>query len=181
MTQKNIADALHISDKTVSKWECGLGCPDLSLWPELSEILGVDVQKLLQGELIPNKPDSGNLKRIRFYVCSVCGNILTSTGKASISCCGKKLNVLDAAPSNQDHEIHVDYIDSEFYVSLKHEMTKSHYISFIAYAEGALVLIKRMYPEQDSAVRIPHVSRWGCVYAYCVQHGLFIFKDAKRM
>ncbi|HCR83676.1 MAG TPA: XRE family transcriptional regulator, partial [Lachnospiraceae bacterium] len=36
LTQRNIADALGIQNKTVSKWECGLGCPDLSLWPELS-------------------------------------------------------------------------------------------------------------------------------------------------
>ena len=42
LTQRNIADALGIQNKTVSKWECGLGCPDLSLWPELSTILGVD-------------------------------------------------------------------------------------------------------------------------------------------
>lgn len=38
LTQRNIADALGIQNKTVSKWECGLGCPDLSLWPELSTI-----------------------------------------------------------------------------------------------------------------------------------------------
>lgn len=36
LTQRNIADALGIQNKTVSKWECGLGCPDLSLWPEQS-------------------------------------------------------------------------------------------------------------------------------------------------
>jgi transcriptional regulator with XRE-family HTH domain len=29
LTQKNVADALGVQNKTVSKWECGLGCPDL--------------------------------------------------------------------------------------------------------------------------------------------------------
>ena len=32
MTQKNLADAIGVLNKTVSKWECGLGCPDLSYW-----------------------------------------------------------------------------------------------------------------------------------------------------
>lgn len=35
-TQQNLADALGISNKTVSKWECGLGFPDASLWADLS-------------------------------------------------------------------------------------------------------------------------------------------------
>ena len=51
MTQKNIADALGIQSKTVSKWECGLGCPDSSLWSDLSTILGVDMKQLMEGEI----------------------------------------------------------------------------------------------------------------------------------
>ena len=43
LTQKNVADALGISNKTISKWETGLGCPDLSLWPDLSTILGAEI------------------------------------------------------------------------------------------------------------------------------------------
>ena len=43
LTQQNIAHALNISNKTVSKWECGLGCPDVSLWADLSAILGADM------------------------------------------------------------------------------------------------------------------------------------------
>lgn len=42
-TQQELAAQMHISDKTISKWECGLGCPDLSLLPQLSEILGLDL------------------------------------------------------------------------------------------------------------------------------------------
>ncbi|NBI60286.1 helix-turn-helix domain-containing protein [Lachnospiraceae bacterium] len=42
MTQKNLADAIGVLNKTVSKWECGLGCPDLSYWADLSSILGVE-------------------------------------------------------------------------------------------------------------------------------------------
>ena len=47
MTQKQLAEKMNISDKAVSKWECGNGCPDISLLRELSEILGVCIGKNL--------------------------------------------------------------------------------------------------------------------------------------
>jgi transcriptional regulator with XRE-family HTH domain len=49
MTQKEVADAMKISDKTISKWERGLGCPDVSLLSELSHILGVNIEKIRGG------------------------------------------------------------------------------------------------------------------------------------
>ncbi len=52
MTQKEIADKLNISDKTISKWERGLGCPDISLLIPLSEILEISLYELLGGEKI---------------------------------------------------------------------------------------------------------------------------------
>ena len=47
MTQLQLANQMNISDKAVSKWERGLGCPELSLLPELSKIFNVDLEKLL--------------------------------------------------------------------------------------------------------------------------------------
>ena len=47
MTQKEAALALQISDKTISKWERGLGCPDISMLPSLSALFGVPIEKLL--------------------------------------------------------------------------------------------------------------------------------------
>ena len=70
LTQRNVADALGIQNKTVSKWECGLGCPDLSLWPELSAILGVDMKQMMEGEITSNNPDSGNIDKVRFLCLS---------------------------------------------------------------------------------------------------------------
>ena len=87
LTQRQVAEQLNISNKTISKWECGLGCPDVSLWEELSAVLGADILKLLQGELKPNLPDVGKIDLIQFYVCPNCGNIITSTGKTAVSCC----------------------------------------------------------------------------------------------
>lgn len=59
MTQKEIADCLNLSDRTISKWECGSGCPDISLLNELAELFSVNVEQLLAGELCPNERNEG--------------------------------------------------------------------------------------------------------------------------
>lgn len=52
VTQRQLADALYISDKTVSKWECGKGLPEVSLMLPLCEELHITVNELLTGEKI---------------------------------------------------------------------------------------------------------------------------------
>lgn len=54
MTQKQLADKINISDKAVSKWERGDGCPDVSILPVLAQALGVEVDNILNGELPPS-------------------------------------------------------------------------------------------------------------------------------
>lgn len=49
-TQRQLADILGISDKTVSKWECGNGFPEISLLLPLCEALEISVNELLSGE-----------------------------------------------------------------------------------------------------------------------------------
>jgi transcriptional regulator with XRE-family HTH domain len=55
LTQKQLADALLISDKTVSKWECGNGLPEVSLMLPLCEILGITVNELLTGKRLSSE------------------------------------------------------------------------------------------------------------------------------
>ena len=52
LTQRQLADQLAISDKTVSKWECGKGLPEVSLMLPLCEILQITVNDLLSGEKV---------------------------------------------------------------------------------------------------------------------------------
>ena len=52
LTQKELADKLHITDRAVSKWERGMGCPDVSLLEDLSKILDVSIVDILNGEEI---------------------------------------------------------------------------------------------------------------------------------
>lgn len=54
LTQKDLADKLNVSDKTISKWETGNGMPDLVFLKPLSDILGISINELLSGETIDN-------------------------------------------------------------------------------------------------------------------------------
>ena len=54
LTQKELADRLHVTDKAVSKWETGKGFPDLKLLEPLAEALEVSLVELLQGERSPS-------------------------------------------------------------------------------------------------------------------------------
>jgi len=176
LTQKNIADVLGIQNKTVSKWECGLGCPDLSLWPELSAILDVDMTQMMEGEITPNKPDSGNIDRVQFYVCPSCGNILVSTGSASIFCCGRKLERIMPMDPLTAPQITVEEMDMDYYVTFDHPMTKEHYISFVACVKSDRIFLNRLYPEQSPTSRFP-ITIGGKLYVYCINHGLVVYEN----
>ena len=154
----------------------GLGCPDISLWPELSAILGVDMRQMMDGEITPNKPDSGNISKVRFYVCPSCGNILVSTGSASIFCCGRKLEHILPKDSSDTIKITVEEVDTDYYVTFDHPMTKEHYISFVAYVKSDIVFLKRLYPEQSPSCRFP-IIKGGKLYIHCVKHGLMIYSE----
>ena len=180
LTQKNIADELGNQSKTVSKWECGLGCPDLSLWPRLSDILGVDIIQMMEGEITPNKPDVGNIDRVRFYVCPSCGNILISTGSASIFCCGRKLEYILPMDSAEAIKITVEEMDTDYYITFDHPMTKEHYISFVALVKSDRVFFNRLYPEQSPTARFPIIVG-GKLYVYCVKDGLSVFSGISHV
>ena len=55
LTQKEIAEKLNVSDKTISKWETGNGLPEVSLMMPLCEILKISVNELLCGEKVDEK------------------------------------------------------------------------------------------------------------------------------
>ena len=172
MTQKQIAELMNISDKTISKWERGLGCPDISLLLELSQILGVSIEQILSGKINLNNLVGGNMNKLKFYVCTQCQNLITSTGNATISCCGKTLESLVAKKAEEDHKLNIEPVEDELYVTAEHEMKKEHYISFVAYVRGDRALITKQYPEWNMQFRF-RKSGHGKLYFYCINHGLF--------
>ena len=175
LTQKSIAEKLGICAKTVSKWETGRGFPDISLISELSKIFQVDISRLLDGEMPKIKPEVGNVKRTKFYVCEKCGNLLTSIGNSEIVCCGRKLAMLSAKEPDADHTLNIQGVEDDFYITFHHPMTKEHYISFVSYVRFDRVLTVKLYQEQDGEVRFPQMHG-GKICYYCNKHGLFEIK-----
>lgn len=172
MTQAQLADKLLVSDKTVSKWETGHGYPDISLLEPLAEILGVSVIELFAGKSIINANRSFNMTMMNFYVCPICGNIISSTGKALISCCGLTLPSAEAESPDSAHEISVENIEDEIWLSVHHDMSKEHYISFMAVVRDNSCEITKLYPEGPAEARFKK-NRTQWLYFYCNKHGLF--------
>ena len=175
MTQQELSQRLHVSPQAVSKWERGNGVPDVSLLQGLSEILGVSMPHLLCGDLAPAPTEAGNMKRLKFYVCPECGNILTASGGGEIHCCGRKLEPMTAAPVDQEHAVKVETVEDEWYVTFPHPMRKDHYFRFAAVVATERVLLVRLYPEQGGEFRIPQMRR-GKLYLCCSRDGLFEVK-----
>lgn len=170
MNQAELAEKLHISNKTVSKWECGCGSPDISLFPALSELLGVDFNALFTGKIEEKSFDTGNLKRISFYICPNCGNLITSTSSASISCCGRVLEAQKLQRAGE--EIRTTLVDREYQITSKHEMSRDHYISFIALRSSETLLLRKLYPEWNVELYVPFVPGAMLIW-HCSKHGLF--------
>ena len=170
LTQAELAEMLHVSNKTVSKWECGSGCPEVSMFPALSKVLNVDFAALFSGETAEKPTDSGNLRKLQFYICPNCGNLITSTSNAAVSCCGKVL--LPQKLQRAGEEIKVQLIDREYQISSDHEMSREHYITFLALRSSEQILLRKLYPEWNLELYMPYIPGAMLIW-HCKQHCLF--------
>ena len=173
LTQEELAQKINVTAKAVSKWETGKGFPDISLLEPLAAALGISVIELLSGSCVRNQNKNANIAKSKFYVCPVCGNVITSTGEAVISCCGITLPPQDAEEQDDEHKIKMEISEDEYFVSLDHPMTKEHYISFIAAVADKGIQFEKLYPEGPCEARFK-ISRVKKLLAYCNKDGLFI-------
>lgn len=172
ITQQQLAEIMNVSDKAISKWETGRGYPDITLIEPLAEALGVSVIELFSGEDVINTNKVSNMLRAGLYVCPVCGNVIYATGEAVISCCGITLPALEAEPGDDGHSVSVEKVEDEYFVIINHEMTKTHYISFIASVQDDGCEIRKLYPEGPAEARFK-IRLTKRLYYYCNRHGLF--------
>ena len=158
LTQAQLAEQINVSDKTVSKWETGRGFPDISLLEPLAAALRVSVPELLSGEQVINVNRAANM--------------LHAAGSAMISCCGVTLPPLEAEQPDEAHDVRIEDIEHELYISSAHPMGKSHYLSFAACCTDDRFELVRFYPEGNAEARFFRRGR-GILYWYCNRHGLF--------
>lgn len=171
LTQTQLAEQIGVSCKAVSKWETAKGLPDISLIEPLSMALGVSVMELMSGETVINKNLSSNILFSKFYACPLCGNIIYATGEAVISCCGINLPPLETEETDDDHKVSIENVEDEHFITVHHEMSKRHFISFIAFVTSDRVQFVKLYPEGNAETRLQLRGR-GYLYIYCNKHGI---------
>ena len=172
LTQDELAAKLHVSGKTVSKWETGQGLPDISLLEPIAMALGISVIELFSGENAVNRNRASNLLRSVSYICPVCGNGILALGEAVVSCCGITLPKITPEDMDEEHDIRVLYDDGEYLVNMTHPMEKEHFITgMLAVSDNGCQFVK-LYPEGEAMARFrPERVKW--IYAFCNRHGMF--------
>lgn len=171
ITQLRLAEEIGVSSKAVSKWETAKGLPDITLIEPLAKALGVSVMELMSGETVINRNASSNILFSKFYVCPVCGNVIRTTGETVISCCGISLPSLEAEEIDDEHVVTIENVEDEHFITVHHEMSKKHFISFIAYLTCDRVQFVKFYPEGNAETRMQLRGK-GYLYLYCNKHGL---------
>ena len=94
----------------------------MSLLSSLAQALGVPVERLLAGELEEREPDGGSMRQLKFYVCPQCGNLMTATGPASLSCCGRKLEALEPQKPDEAHRLNLKQVEDDGFLTAPHPM-----------------------------------------------------------
>lgn len=77
LTQKQLAERLSISDRTVSRWERGVGFPDVSLLEPLADVLGLSLGELIRGERLPpaQQPSPEEEQEVRAVTMGLGGHL----------------------------------------------------------------------------------------------------------
>ena len=118
-----------------------------------------------------NRNTSVNLLRSKFYVCPACGSITHAAASASISCCGLALTAPEAGEIDSAHRLSIENVEDEQFIRIHHDMTKDHYISFLAFVASDREQTVKLYPEGNAETRLQLRGR-GYLYLYCSKHGL---------
>jgi len=172
LTQSELAEKLCVSDKTVSKWETAKGYPDITLLEPISKVFGISITELISGNAVSNINVSANMMRSKFYVCPVCGNIIHCMGDAVINCHGVLITPAQAEETDEDHKIFIERVEDEYYVRIEHDMTKTHYISFVAALSSDKLQMIKLYPEGNPEARFK-MNGVKKIFFYCNRDGLF--------
>ena len=172
LTQVELAEKIGVSDKTVSKWETAKGYPDISLLEPIAGALGVSMTELVTGNAVSNVNISANMLRSKFYVCPICGNIIHSMGEAVMQFHGILLSPCQPEETDENHMIFIERVEDEYYIRIEHDMTKQHYISFIAAVSSDKIQMIKLYPEGNAEVRVK-INGVKKILFYCNRDGLF--------
>ena len=97
--------------------------------------------------------------------------MIYASGDALISCCGITLPALEASEPDGEHEVKIETVEDESFITVSHSMTKQHYISFAAFSTSDRIQLVKFYPEGNAETRM-NLRGGGYLYVYCNRHGL---------
>ena len=112
---------------------------------------------------------SGKINSLRERLIGLCANIqvlIDYPDKTLESDFKRCVFVFD-----DDHALRIEKVEDEHFVSVRHDMTKQHYISFLAFVTGDRLQFVKLYPEGNAETRL-HLRGSGFLYGYCNRHGL---------
>ena len=144
----------------------------------IAQVLGVSITELISGNAVCNVNVSANMLRSKFYVCPICGNMIHSMGEAVIQCHGVMLTPCQAEKTDENHMIFIEKVEDEYYIRIEHDMTKMHYISFVAALSYDKIQMVKLYPEGNAEVRFK-ISGVKKILFYCNKDGLYCV-DVKK-
>ena len=130
------------------------------------------VESLLNGNLETTAPVQAQMRKMKFYVCPHCGNLVLSTKETGVTCCGRSLAPLAPQSPPPGEELQAEWVENEYFVTGSHPMEKDHALTFVALLSGDTLLLRKLWPEWEVQVRFPRLPG-GILLWHCSRHGLF--------
>lgn len=164
LTQKELAEQINVSDKAVSKWERGEGCPDVSIMPVLAQVLGIEVESLINGEIPVTQDISG--KQIKDYNFRQ-PDRYSREMQRDIAMLGEdlrqKINSTFTALLNERFECHIGTVDQMVNIEFLSALPKQCFFydfnydknGFCVVVDGTIgkVLLKQDYTKHESVTQ----------------------------
>lgn len=128
--------------------------------------------------MVRNVNVAANVAQAAWYVCPVCGNVLLGMGEAVIQCHGLQLMPLQAEAADEHHAVSITELEDEYFVQIRHEMSKQHYISFVAAVTTDGIHLTKLYPEGSAEARFKRRTLRQILFCFN-QDGLFTAKPSR--
>lgn len=119
---------------------------------ELADKLGVSSKAVSKWENAKGLPDISLIEPIANALSVSVMELMT--GDTAVSCCGITLPPLEAEETDSEHQTVIEKVEDEQFITIRHEMTKQHYISFVAYLFSDRVQFVKFYPEGNAETRL---------------------------
>lgn len=99
------------------------------------------------------------MKRVKFYRCPTCGNLVTSFKEIEMSCCGNKLIFAESRTTSEEkYNPVIKEFDGQYFVSFNHPMTKEDYIAHVITVQYDRILVINLFAQQEAIVTLPQIG-----------------------